>query len=567
MEKKDHVLLGAALTVGAVEGWLDEHVDPETGYVVDDTLAIEGAAADSKATGDAIAAVEAAIPAVDATLATTGAAADAKKTGDEIADLKSAIEDVDMWLGYAPNLFKGTFTTTHSSNWTISQSGNSVTFTHLTSYTSGFPMAELDIPAGTYNYTANYNGGTGLLSLYKGSGAATYVKQLSESDTITLEADETYYLRIGSIPDEGDSITISDIKVTESVEAGAIPDMEEQIQDIEEQIAPFPQLYESAKVSLPYTSTTDKFINSSGVISTAGSNAFHIATCAVTAGWTYWIDASTKWGNSYFAFYDDNDDLVQNGTQSPSAVTSITNYEVVAPTGATKIVVAYHDDGVAAKIVTAMVTNYKTKWGGKKWVCVGDSLTAVNDKTSKHYFDYVADETGITVVNMGYSGSGYARLSDEDHAFYQRISSCPTDADVVTIFGSFNDLGAELELGTVTDSGTTTLAGCINTTIDNLQTRIPLANLGIVAPTPWDTTQPATSGQAYNYVEMLKAICEHRSIPFLDLWRGSNLRPWDSDFRTVAYSHDGGSGTHPDENGHKLIAPPFEAFLDRLLLH
>ncbi len=93
MEKKDHVLLGAALTVGAVEDWLGEHVDPETGYVVDDTLAIEGAAADSKATGEAIAAVEAAIPAVDATLATTGAAADAKKTGDEIADLKSAFNE------------------------------------------------------------------------------------------------------------------------------------------------------------------------------------------------------------------------------------------------------------------------------------------------------------------------------------------------------------------------------------------------------------------------------------------------------------------------------------------
>ena len=98
MEKKDHVLLGAALTVGAVEGWLDEHVDPETGYVVDDTLAIEGAAADSKATGEAIAAVEAEIPAVDATLTTTGAAADAKKTGDEIADLKSAVQLLEDYI-------------------------------------------------------------------------------------------------------------------------------------------------------------------------------------------------------------------------------------------------------------------------------------------------------------------------------------------------------------------------------------------------------------------------------------------------------------------------------------
>lgn len=45
----------------AVGTWLGEHVDPDTGYVIDDTLAV------------------------------TGAAADAKKVGDEIADVKSAI--------------------------------------------------------------------------------------------------------------------------------------------------------------------------------------------------------------------------------------------------------------------------------------------------------------------------------------------------------------------------------------------------------------------------------------------------------------------------------------------
>ena len=49
----------------AVEDWLDEHVDPDTGYVIDDTLAV------------------------------TGAAADAKKVGDEISDLKSATDALD----------------------------------------------------------------------------------------------------------------------------------------------------------------------------------------------------------------------------------------------------------------------------------------------------------------------------------------------------------------------------------------------------------------------------------------------------------------------------------------
>jgi hypothetical protein len=45
------------------------------------------------------------------------------------------------------------------------------------------------------------------------------------------------------------------------------------------------------------------------------------------------------------------------------------------------------------------------------------------------------------------------------------------------------------------------------------------------------------------------------------------LHPSNADFRTIAYSHDGGGGTHPDENGHKIIAPRFEAFLKTLLLN
>lgn len=49
----------------AVADWLDDHVDPETGYVIDNSLSVEGAAADAKA------------------------------AGDEIADLKSAINDIE----------------------------------------------------------------------------------------------------------------------------------------------------------------------------------------------------------------------------------------------------------------------------------------------------------------------------------------------------------------------------------------------------------------------------------------------------------------------------------------
>lgn len=39
---------------GTITDWLDEHVDPDTGYVIDNSLTIRGAAADAKATGDSI---------------------------------------------------------------------------------------------------------------------------------------------------------------------------------------------------------------------------------------------------------------------------------------------------------------------------------------------------------------------------------------------------------------------------------------------------------------------------------------------------------------------------------
>lgn len=43
---------------GLVTQWLQTHVDPATGYVIDDTLTIAGAAADAKATGDRIGVIE-----------------------------------------------------------------------------------------------------------------------------------------------------------------------------------------------------------------------------------------------------------------------------------------------------------------------------------------------------------------------------------------------------------------------------------------------------------------------------------------------------------------------------
>ena len=213
---------------------------------------------------------------------------------------------------------------------------------------------------------------------------------------------------------------------------------------------------------------------------------------------------------------------------------------------------------------------YRHPLKGKKWVVVGDSLTEVNSRTTKNYHHYIAEETGIEVINMGVSGTGYKRTEESGRAFYQRINNIQTDADIVTIFGSGNDLGLFNEsnvsvLGEVTDTTTDTICGCINVTLDNLYKRIPTVRLGIVTPTPWVGYPPHIENNKMElYSQKLIEICKRRSIPVLDLYHGSNLRPWDETFRNLMYSRDDGNGVHPDENGHKQIHRFFLKFIETL---
>jgi lysophospholipase L1-like esterase len=206
-------------------------------------------------------------------------------------------------------------------------------------------------------------------------------------------------------------------------------------------------------------------------------------------------------------------------------------------------------------------------WLGKTWAAIGDSLTEFNTTASLKYHALISERNGIAVINLGDGGTGYkATDGGAGDSFMDRVSKVPLDADVVTIFGSGNDLGSENEIGTPTDTGTTTLCGCINTTIDNLLARMPLANLGIVTPTPWQQYNPANDqNKMALYAAAIVTICKNRGIPCLDLYHCSGLRPWDSTFKSLAYAN--ADGVHPNNVGHALIAPKFQAFLDTLLLH
>ena len=172
---------------------------------------------------------------------------------------------------------------------------------------------------------------------------------------------------------------------------------------------------------------------------------------------------------------------------------------------------------------------------------------------------------------MGVSGTGYKNYENTNKAFYQRILNVPTDADVITIFGSGNDCGGNYTIGEVTDTGTDTLCGCINKTIDNLYSVLPTAQLGIITPTPWSGFNPANDNNIMaQYSSKIVEICRRRGIPCLDLYHCSGMRPWDASFRTLMYplnsAGDEHEGVHPNELGHAFFASKIQAFLETLIL-
>ena len=309
--------------------------------------------------------------------------------------------------------------------------------------------------------------------------------------------------------------------------------------------------------------------------STTSYNGFSYYELNVRPMEIYYLKNCVKYGSISAYLLVDSAGTVQEYYPDDTSI-SVEYYKVrlTIPDGISKLIV-HEYTGVTTKDVNIYSVNEikvlsaNISFIGKKWVVFGDSLTERNQRTTKSYFDYVAETTGIEIYNMGRSGTGYKRTEDEGYAFYQRISNVPLDADVITIFGSGNDNPYwSNAMGVYTDRNTDTVAGCINTTLDNLWSVFPLAVVALVTPTPWVSSMPTDGNNVkmQEYANLIVQIAEYRGVPCLDLYHCSLLRPSDATFRQLAYSKDEGNGVHPDETGHKLIAPRFKWLLDSLLI-
>ena len=351
-------------------------------------------------------------------------------------------------------------------------------------------------------------------------------------------------------------------------DAGTIQALNDNVVESEEQITP--------------VTTGDRVIRGSdrAIVSGAGEAYKVTDKIPVTQGDTFRFSGSLNYGNYFFVFYTQSETPFGGlKSNAGSAATVLTDCLVTVPAGASYVRFGFY---ASAAIHYSLYKKYKgllasdltdelkqdifKEWNGKTWVVIGDSLTEANATASDKYHKIISEKTGITVLNYGRSGTGYGKTYGTSNNFANRALELENvDCDVITIFGSFNDL--TIELGTADDTGTDTLGGWMNTTFDNLYTAKPFVSVGVILPTPWQGKTPdgstADRAKAVQYCEMLKTIAERRSIPVLDLFHRSNLHPNDSDFRDEFYSN--ADGVHPNDAGHAKIAPMIEQFLRRII--
>ena len=263
--------------------------------------------------------------------------------------------------------------------------------------------------------------------------------------------------------------------------------------------------------------------------------------------------------------------------------------EIVIPKDAAYLEINEILLNTTTKLEKAVSIKNKKSLDDKKWTAIGDSWTALFKDDKKSYVDDVAEITGATAVNVGGGGTGYVTggPNNWNYPFYKH--NPPQNTDICTIFGSFNDAyDANFRFGQKGDTDTETLWGAMLATINNVYKNSPDSLIGIIAPGPWGAINPfkttdkmstlnthtdstidamTISDFAEKYVSILKEFSQMYSLPFLDLYHESNLRPWNADFINKYYHGTGDTDTtHPNPDAmRKFIAPRVANFLEKII--
>ena len=207
---------------------------------------------------------------------------------------------------------------------------------------------------------------------------------------------------------------------------------------------------------------------------------------------------------------------------------------------------------------------------GKKAVFLGDSIThGVGASCEENIYHAVLARSLKLgeVKNYGINGSRIAHqeLNPNGGAFSLRYESMDDDADIVVVYGGVNDyLHGTAEFGTPADRTVNTFYGALHVLFSGLMRKYTDKTLIVMTPMhclrendPQDPRNAVTGKLLSDYVAAIREVAEYYSMPLLDLYKLSGIRPSVEENR----AHFLPDGLHPCDAGNKRIAERLEGFL------
>lgn len=207
-----------------------------------------------------------------------------------------------------------------------------------------------------------------------------------------------------------------------------------------------------------------------------------------------------------------------------------------------------------------------SKWYGKKWLCIGDSITTdTKQYADVGYAKLISRELGMILTNVAASGKIMSY-------YYDLIDGYPENYDLITVMLGANNHGYNCAIGELNDevyaNGTYNSNGSFyaqtQLLYEKLRAKYPksvIMFIGLIKR--WAPNESSSNEDGYMinaqgnttqaYCEALEKMCAWYSIPYVDVYNTIDPR---SLLNRQTFFCGETDGTHPNDIGHALFIAP-----------
>ena len=453
---------------------------------------------------------------VDDTLTIQGAAADAKKTGDEISDLKSAINSVVKNYDHlSPYLYK-------KNNW-INDSGEDATLSGYDTYK--IPCSAGDIIRFSWSSLSNAPWGTSF-----NNGKAIKIESTTNTYTNILETtSSTGRIRLQNkeaiLIAPSDSAYVTLVILAENVSAVKV-----------ERNTPFPNLVDDMslklfdsiyKVDSDNAITTQFYWNySNGNVDVMGDTV-KVLVLKVKQG-DIFIFGSIPTGTSYRGAFRASDGTV---TQIGTIIASPFVYTVPSdgvlcvffPASGTSDTIRNPKKQIVLDAKNIENLPFENQYNGLNGVAFGTSLT-YNSSIGNGYLNTLTVLSGMTIDNQGV-GSSVIKGDGGSLDMLAKIKAYASYSDkrVCILEGFVNDWYGQNALGTYKDTTEDTVCGCVRSALNYMLTQNANMTVCLILDhygkdyNSLDCSSTAVRGDKtqYEYYEEIAKVAESLGVPVI----------------------------------------------------